>query len=144
MRALAVSARVRDSEPSPLRLIMTAPLLLLVDDEIGVRESLKMVFGKDFRLMEADSVDSAMARVQDAKPDLIFLDILMPKTDGIEVLRRIKEIHPGCEVIMLTGLNSQQLAAKAISFGACDFVSKPFDVTDLRQKVSRALQKFQQ
>lgn len=120
---------------------MNAPLLLLVDDEMGVRESLKMVFGKDFRLLEAASVDGAIPTVQDARPDVVLLDILMPKTDGITVLRRIKEIHPACEVIMLTGLNSQQLASEAMRSGAFDFVSKPFDVAELRQKVARALRR---
>ena len=122
---------------------MDLPLLLIVDDELGVRESLKMVFYKDFRLMEADSVEAALPKVQDAKPDVILLDVLMPKTDGIELLRRIKEIQPACEVIMLTGVNSEQLASKALNFGAFDFVAKPFDVVDLRQKVSQALQKIQ-
>lgn len=120
---------------------MNPPLLLLVDDEMGVRESLKMVFGKAFRLLEADSMDAALPKVTEALPDVVLLDVMMPKTDGLEVLKRIKEIHPGCEVIMLTGVNSQQLAEKAISFGAFDFVGKPFDVIDLRQKVSRALEK---
>jgi len=115
------------------------PLLLLVDDEMGVRESLKMVFGKTFRLLEADNVDGAIAQVRDARPAVVLLDVLMPKTDGIEVLKQIKEIHPACAVIMLTGVNSQQLAAKATEFGAFDFVGKPFDVVDLRQKVARAL-----
>jgi DNA-binding NtrC family response regulator len=123
--------------------LMDSPLLLIVDDELGVRESLKMVFYKDFRLMEAGSVDAAMPIVRDAKPDVILLDVLMPKTDGIEVLRRIKEIQPACEVIMLTGVYSQQLAAMALNFGAFDFVGKPFDVVELRQKVTRALQKIQ-
>ncbi len=116
------------------------PLLLLVDDEMGVRESLKMVFGRTFRLIEADNVDGALAQVRDARPAVVLLDVLMPKSDGIEVLKRIKEIHPACAVIMLTGVNSQQLAAKAAEFGAFDFVGKPFDVVDLRQKVARALE----
>lgn len=120
------------------------PLLLIVDDEFGVRESLKVVFCKDFRLMEADSVDAAIPLVMDSRPDVVLLDVLMPKTDGIEALRRIKEIQPACEVIMLTGVNSQQLSSKALNFGAFDFVAKPFDVVDLRQKVARALQKIQQ
>ena len=102
-----------------------------------------MVFCKDFRLIEADSAEGAIPKVQDGKPDVILLDVLMPKTDGIELLRRIKEIQPACEVIMLTGVNSEQLASKALNFGAFDFVAKPFDVVDLRQKVSRALQKIQ-
>jgi DNA-binding NtrC family response regulator len=121
--------------------MMNSPLLLLIDDEFGVRESLKMVFSKDFRLIEADCIDDAIPKVQDARPDVVLLDVLMPKTDGIEVLRVIKEIHPACEVIMLTGVNSHQLATKAMDNGAFDFVGKPFDVTDLRQKVTRALDK---
>ncbi len=116
------------------------PLLLLVDDEMGVRESLKMVFGRTFRLIEADNVDLAIVQVREARPAVVLLDVLMPKTDGIEVMKRIKEIHPACAVIMLTGVNSQQLAAKASEFGAFDFVGKPFDVVDLRQKVARALE----
>jgi DNA-binding NtrC family response regulator len=123
---------------------MTSPLLLIVDDELGVRESLKMVFCKEFRLMEADSVEAAIAIVLDSKPNVILLDVLMPKTDGLEALRRIKEIQPACEVIMLTGVNSQQLSSKALNSGAFDYVAKPFDVVDLRQKVGRALQKIQQ
>jgi DNA-binding NtrC family response regulator len=120
---------------------MNSPLLLIVDDELGVRESLKMVFCKQFRLMEADSVEAAIPIVLDSKPDVVLLDVLMPKTDGIEALRRIKEIQPTCEVIMLTGVNSQQLSSKSLNAGAFDFVAKPFDVVDLRQKVARALQK---
>lgn len=118
---------------------MPLPLLLIVDDEIGVRESLKMVLGKDFRLIEADSVEAALAKVEDARPDAVLLDMIMPKSDGLVVLQRIKEIHPKCAVIILTGVNSQQLADKAIDAGAFDFIGKPFDVVDLRQKVARAL-----
>lgn len=123
---------------------MSSPLLLAVDDEVGVRESLKMVFAKDYRLLEAASVDAAIFKVQEERPQVVLLDVLMPKTDGIEILRQIKAIHPSCEVIMLTGVNSQQLAAKAMDFGAFDFISKPFDVVDLRQKVKKALDNIAQ
>src|SRR5918996_1309620 len=118
---------------------MNLPSLLIVDDEMGVRESLKMVFAKDYRLLEAESIDAAMPKLLAERPQVVLLDILMPKTDGIEALKQIKAIHPGCEVIMLTGLNSQQLATTATEFGAFDFIGKPFDVMDLRQKVSKAL-----
>jgi DNA-binding NtrC family response regulator len=123
---------------------MSLPVLLLIDDEFGVRESLKMVFSREYRVLEADSIDAAIATVQEARPAVVLLDVLMPKADGLEVLRRIKEIHPGCEVIMLTGVNSQQLAAKASDSGAFDFIGKPFDVIDLRQKVARALARVAQ
>src|ERR1044072_9153626 len=98
-----------------------------------------MVFSKSSRLVEGGNVDGAVAQVRDARPDVVLLDVLMPKTDGIEVLRRIKEIHSDCAVIMLTGVNSQQLATKASDFGAFDFIGKPFVVIELRQKVARAI-----
>lgn len=123
---------------------MSSPLLLAVDDEVGVRESIKMVFCKEYRLLEAASVDAAIHKVQEEKPHVVLLDILMPKTDGIEILRQIKAIHPGCEVIILTGVNSQQLAAKAMDFGAFGFIRKPFDVVELRQKVKKALENLAQ
>ena len=103
---------------------MNPPLLLLVDDEMGVRESLKMVFGKAFRVLEADSVDAALPKVTEALPDVVLLDVMMPKTDGLEVLRRIKEIHPGCEVIMLTGFNSQQLGRRRLISALSIFCSR--------------------
>lgn len=127
-----VTGLARDAKMNP-------PLLLLVDDEIGVRESLKMIFGRAFRLIEADCVDAVLPQVRERLPEVVLLDLMMPKTDGLEMLQRIKEIHPGCEVIILTGLNSQQLAEKALNLGAFDFVGKPFDVAELRQKVARAV-----
>jgi len=119
---------------------MNLPTLLLVDDEMGVRESLKMVFSKGYQLLEADSVESAVAKVGEAHPDVVLLDVLMPKSDGLQVLRRIKQIHPHCAVIMLSGINSQQLAEKAIESGAFGFIGKPFDVAELRQKVACAVE----
>ena len=99
---------------------------MLIDDELGVRESLKMVFGKSFRLLEADSADAALPQVRDALPDVVLLDVMMPRTDGLEMLQRIKEIHPGCEVIMLTGINSRQLAEKAMEFRRFRFYRQAF------------------
>lgn len=119
--------------------VFEPPLLMLIDDEFGVRESLKMVFGREYRVIEADSLTAAIPKIVELRPQLVLLDVLMPKTDGLAALQQIKKIHPDCEVIMLTGVNSQQLADRAIELGACDFVGKPFDIVDLRQKVSRAL-----
>jgi putative two-component system response regulator len=135
---------VNEASPERPGRSMNPPSLLVVDDELGVRESLKMIFGKDYRLLEAESIDAAIALVKQENPEVVLLDIVMPKTDGIEILRQIKTIHPCSEVIMLTGLNSLQLATQAMAFGAFDFVGKPFDVTELRQKVSRALEKSRQ
>ena len=115
--------------------------ILIVDDEMSVRESLKIVFSRDYPVLEADSVETAVAKVREARPAVVLLDILMPKADGIAALQQIKAIHPDCEVIMLTALNTRQLAAKATAFGAYDLVGKPFDVVDLRGKVTEAMAK---
>lgn len=116
-----------------------APLLMIIDDEFGVRESLKMVFAREYRVIEADSLAAALPQLEKLRPPVILLDMLMPKTDGLVALAQIKQIDPDCEVVMLTGINSQQLADRAIELGAFDFVGKPFDIVDLRQKVSSAL-----
>lgn len=122
---------------------MNPPELLLIDDEMSVRESLKMVFGKDYRIEEADSAEKAVAKVSAIKPAIILLDVVMPKTDGLQLLRRLKGLHPGCEIIMLTGVNSQQIAEKAKELGAADCVGKPFDVIELRNKVAAAWTRYQ-
>lgn len=119
-------------------------LLLIIDDEVGVRESLRMVFGKDFRILEADSLDAALPQVRESKPAVVLLDLLMPKTDGMEALKQIKALHPQCEVIMLTAVSSKHVAASALEAGAFDFVAKPFDVVDLRRKVDQALKKIRE
>jgi len=123
---------------------MDSPQLMIIDDEFGVRESLKMVFAKTYQIIEAASADVAMSKFEEALPSVVLLDVMMPKTDGFELLRRIKGIHPGCAVIMLTGVNSQQLAEKAKESGAFDFIGKPFDIVDLREKVAGAFARVEQ
>lgn len=123
---------------------MEQPLLMLIDDEFGVRESLKMVFAKEYHVIEADSLAAAIPQIEESRPKVVLLDMLMPRTDGLAALQQIKQIHPSCEVIILTGVNSQQLAAKTLELGAFDLVSKPFDIVDLREKVSRALKQVAQ
>jgi DNA-binding NtrC family response regulator len=121
---------------------MKSSPILCVDDEIGVRESLKIVFSRDYPIFEADTLEAAVAKVHEAKPAVVLLDVLLPKSDGIEVLKQIKAIHPNCEVIMLTALNTRLLADKAMEFGAFDLIGKPFDVIELRGKVRGALAKL--
>jgi len=122
---------------------MSQPLVLVVDDEPGVRQSLQMVFNKTYRVLEAPSADEAIQKLTDEKPDLVLLDIMMPGADGLAVLKQIKSIHPDCQVIMLTGLNTARTAFAAKGTGAFDYVTKPFDVEELRLRVEHALEKVQ-
>jgi len=122
---------------------MNQPLLLVVDDEAGVRQSLQMIFNKTFRVLEAKSADEAVQKVTEEMPDLVLLDIVLPGEDGLAVLKQIKSIHPDCQIIMLTGLNTAQAAFAARATGAFGYVTKPFDVEDLRMRVERAMEKMQ-
>ena len=122
---------------------MSQPLVLVVDDEPGVRQSLQLVFNKTYRVLEAPSADVAIQKLTDEKPDLVLLDIMMPGADGLAVLKQIKSIHPECQVIMLTGLNTARTAFAAKGTGAFDYVTKPFDVEELRLRVEHALEKVQ-
>ncbi len=119
------------------------PLLLVVDDEAGVRQSLQLVFNKSYNILEASSADEAIEKTSSEKPDVILLDIMMPGTDGLGVLKQIKSVHPDCQVIMLTGLNTARTAFVAKGTGAFDYVTKPFDVEELRLRVEHALEKIQ-
>jgi DNA-binding NtrC family response regulator len=120
---------------------MSQTSLLVVDDEIGVRESIRLIFGKHFRVHEARSSEEALRKVKEETPDIVLLDILMPGADGLEILKQIKKIHPEGQVIMLTALNTARTAFTAKETGAFDYVTKPFDVDELRLRVDRALEK---
>jgi DNA-binding NtrC family response regulator len=122
---------------------MSQPLLLVVDDEAGVRQSLQMIFNKSFRVIEACSADDAVQKVASEKPDIILLDIVMPGADGLAVLKQLKLIQPDAQVIMLTALNTARTAFTAKGTGAFDYVTKPFDVEELRMRVDHALEKIQ-
>ena len=122
---------------------MSQALLLVVDDETGVRQSLQMVFNKLYRVLEAASADEAIQKLTDEKPDVVLLDIMMPGADGLAVLKQLRTIHPDCQVIMLTGLNTARTAFAAKGTGAFDYVTKPFDVEELRLRVEHAVEKVQ-
>ena len=100
-----------------------------------------MVFNKIYRVIEAASADDAMQKLSDERPDVVLLDIVMPGADGLVVLKQMKSIHPDCQVIMLTGLNTARSAFTAKGTGAFDYVTKPFDVEELRLRVEHALEK---
>jgi DNA-binding NtrC family response regulator len=117
--------------------------MLVVDDEAGVRQSLQLVFNKIYRVLEAASAEDALQKLTDEGPDVVLLDIMMPGTDGLAVLKQIKSNNPECQVIMLTGLNTARTAVAAKGTGAYEYVTKPFDVEELRLRVEHALEKVQ-
>jgi DNA-binding NtrC family response regulator len=121
---------------------MSKPSLLIVDDESGVRESLRLIFSKDFCVLEANSGEEGLQAVRAHKPELVLMDILMPGMDGIEALKQVRAMSPECEVIMLTALNTAGAALISKESGAFDYVTKPFEVEEIRLRVSRAFEKI--
>lgn len=119
------------------------PVILVVDDEISIRESFSLILGKEFRVITAASGEAALKRIIDEKVDLVYLDIRMPGMTGIETLKRIKEIDRGIEVIMVTAVNDVASAGTAIKLGAKDYVVKPFEVNDILSKTRSIVIKSQ-
>src|SRR6185503_11073432 len=113
--------------------------ILVVDDEMGPRESLRMILKPRHALATADSGEAALRTLKSFHPDLIFMDIKMPQMDGIELLRRIKGIDPSIEVVMITAYASLETVKNALTHGAFEYLIKPFSRQDLEETVRRAL-----
>ncbi|MDP2701899.1 MAG: response regulator, partial [Candidatus Rokubacteria bacterium] len=113
--------------------------ILVVDDEVGPRESLRMILKPSYDIATADSGDAALKTLEAFSPDLVFMDIKMPKMDGIELLRRIKAIDPTIEAVMITAYASLDTVKNALTHGAFEYLIKPFSRVDLEETVRRAL-----
>lgn len=90
---------------------------------------------------EADNGIEAVKKFNDAKPDLLLLDISMPKKDGIAVLKEIIATNPTAKVIMITVSDEQEIIEECVTAGACAYIVKPFAMEDFIKTVSYALEK---
>ena len=120
--------------------------ILIVDDEQGICESIKKSFTYiGFTVFTATTAKKALNILEKNKPKIIFLDIIMPDIDGLDLLKKFKEIDPGVIVIMVTAKGDEKTRAKAIKCGADEFMTKPFSFDDLRvvaiQKIEKLLGK---
>jgi len=115
--------------------------ILVVDDENGVRQSFNMVLKDDYHVLLASNGEEAMEIFKKNRIDLILQDIRLPDTDGISLLKKLKEIEPNTEIIMVTAVKQIQTAVKAIKIGAYEYVIKPFVVDDVLSIIGRALEK---
>jgi DNA-binding NtrC family response regulator len=105
--------------------------ILVVDDEAAVRDSLSLLLKSTFEVCVAQDGEEALAVFERVKPDLVLLDFLMPKIDGLGVLRKLRELGFDVPVIMLTATTTVRSAVQAMKYGAKDFLNKPFDVSEL-------------
>jgi signal transduction histidine kinase len=117
------------------------PKILVIDDEIGPRESLRMLLKPDYNVQTADCVEAGIKLLKEKQPDTIVMDIRMPGMTGIEGLRKIREIDPHLSVIMLTGFGALETAKEALRLGANDYISKPFDAGEMREVIGRNVER---
>jgi DNA-binding NtrC family response regulator len=119
---------------------MTGRRILIVDDELSVRTSLGEWFQEDgFQVETAEDGEAALRAMDRGPYDIVLLDLKMPGMDGIAVQKRVREIDPGANIIILTAYASVQTAVEALKLGAFDYVTKPVDPDELSALVRNAL-----
>jgi len=119
---------------------MSNETILIVDDEESVRKSLADVMRDEgYEVVTAASGSEGLALIAEAQPSLALLDIAMPEMDGIETLRRFRELRPDMPVIMVTGHGTIETAVKTTKMGAYDFMVKPPELAQLSLVVKHGL-----
>ncbi|MDP3732076.1 MAG: response regulator [Candidatus Omnitrophota bacterium] len=103
--------------------------ILVVDDDLQIRSLLeKFLIKKGFYALSAASGEEALEKIKTAKPIIVLLDIKMPGMDGLMTLKRIKEINEDIGVIMITGVEDEDIGEVALKSGAYDYITKPLDL----------------
>ena len=120
---------------------MARPVVLVVDDDPGVRESFRLILEDHYEVMDVSDGPAALDVVRASTIDLVLLDIRLPGMDGIEVLERIKAIDEGIEVILVTAVKTVRTAVAAMKLGAFDYLTKPFEEDELLSLSRRALER---
>jgi DNA-binding response OmpR family regulator len=119
---------------------MKSRTVLIVDDEKNILLTLSQSL--EALQLETDTAtngEEALAKLKEKDFGLILLDLRMPGMDGMEVLRKVREIRPDIHVIMITAYGTIELAVEAMKLGAVDFIQKPFSPEEIRELVSRVL-----
>jgi two-component system response regulator AtoC len=116
------------------------PTIMVVDDDEQILFAFQEVFrAEGYRSVLARNGEEALVRLAAARPDAIFMDITMPRLDGLETLKRIKERTPRIPVVLITGLGTMQTAIRAMQQGAFEYLTKPLDLNRIRAVTKLAL-----
>ena len=121
---------------------MIAQRILIVDDEPVLCNSLKIgLEDEGYRVQIANTGEEAMEELPGFDPGVILLDLRLPGMDGIQVLKRIRDLNQGTHTIMITAYGDTQTTVEAIKLGAYDFINKPFELKELKDLIKNALEK---
>lgn len=114
--------------------------ILVIDDEEGTRESIKLILSDTYNLILTDNSVQALEILDHTKDiGLVLLDIKMPQVSGLDTLKAIKEKSPQLNVIMVTGYKSVETASESARLGAVDYIVKPFKSDEILAKVKKHL-----
>ena len=116
------------------------PVILIVDDDDGVREALRLILDESYSVADVPDGRTALSLIRQQHVDLVLLDILMPDVDGIEILQEIRSVEPRLPVIMMTAVRTVLTAVAAMKLGAVDYITKPFAEANLLAAIHAALQ----
>jgi putative two-component system response regulator len=118
-----------------------SPNILIVDDEIGPRESLRMILKQNYNLYTVENGYAAIQMVQQTEMDVVTLDIKMPGMSGLDALKEIRAIDPDVMIIIITGYGTLKSAIEAIRYGVFDYIPKPFNVPEIMCIIDKAIQR---
>ena len=129
------------------KIFMKSARILIVDDEVAARYGMRKVL-KDsvYEIEESSDGESALKMVEQFSPDIVLCDVNMPRMNGIEFLKALKIRMGGKKeplVIMITAYGSEKIAVEAMKAGAYDYLSKPYEIDDLRFTIRKALEKLE-
>ena len=128
------------AEPDPTHVYRPHPVVLVIDDEPGVRESLREILKHDFEVLEAEDGAAGLALVRSRRVDVTMLDVRLPGERGPVVLPKILALDDSIAVILMTAVPDVRTAVDAIKAGAYDYIVKPFDVDEIHLLVRQAAQ----
>jgi two-component system, NtrC family, response regulator AtoC len=119
--------------------------VVVVDDELLIRKSLaKVMRARGYAVELASTGAEGLQKVTELRPQVMILDMRLPDTDGLSVLRQVREIDPLLQVIVITAFGDVASAVDAMKLGACDFLRKPYEMEDIVLAVQAAGQTFRQ
>ncbi len=115
--------------------------VLVVDDEPGVRESLRVILDREYRILTAEGGEAAFEMFRKEEVAAVTLDLRMPGWGGIETFLRMREVSPHVGVIIVTAHGSETEAMRALRLDACDLLTKPFEASQVLEAVRRAVER---
>lgn len=116
--------------------------ILICDDAAFMRMMIKDILSKNgYNVVgEAENGAKAVEKYQETKPDLVLMDITMPEMDGIQALKKIKQMDPNASVVMCSAMGQQAMVIESIQSGAKDFIVKPFQPDRVLEAVKKAVE----